>query len=72
MAQHYGMPINVKTTRNKFSHFSYIPNIRVMCKVRKTHHQNPEFGHTEGETRKKKNLHKSTLAFKEWVKLKKP
>ncbi len=23
--------------------------IRVICKVRKTQHQNPEFGHTQGE-----------------------
>jgi hypothetical protein len=47
------MPINVKTTRKKLSHFPYILDIRVICKVRKTHHQNREFGHTEGETEKK-------------------
>jgi hypothetical protein len=35
---------------------------RVIHKVRKTQHQNPEFGHTQGEI--KKNLQKSTLAFK--------
>jgi hypothetical protein len=29
-------------------------NNRVICKVRKTQHQkNPEFGHTQGEIRKK-------------------
>jgi len=33
-------------------------NIRVIRKVRKTQHQNLEFGET------KKNLRKSTLAFK--------
>jgi hypothetical protein len=33
-----------------------------MGKVRKTQHQNPEFGHTQGEILKK-NLQKSTLAF---------
>ncbi len=37
---------------------------RVICKVRKTQHQNPEFGHTQGEIQKK-NLQKSTLAFQQ-------
>jgi hypothetical protein len=32
---------------------SLLPN-RVICKVRKSQHQNPEFGHTEGEIKKKK------------------
>jgi hypothetical protein len=36
--------------------------IRVIGKVRKRQHQNPEFGHTQGEI-KTKNLQKSTLAF---------
>jgi hypothetical protein len=36
------------------------PN-RVICKVRKTRHQNPEFDHTQCEIQK--TLHKSTLAF---------
>jgi len=38
---------------------------RVIRKVRKTQHQNPEFefGHTQGEIFEK-NLQKSTLAFK--------
>jgi hypothetical protein len=35
---------------------------RVIHKVRKIQHQNPEFGHTQGEILKK-NLQKSTLAF---------
>jgi hypothetical protein len=35
-------------------------NMRVIHKVRKTQHQNPEFGHTQGEIQK--NLQKSTLA----------
>jgi hypothetical protein len=39
-----------------------IAAIRVIRKVRKTQHQNPEFGHTQGEI-KKKNQQKSTLAF---------
>ncbi len=36
---------------------------RVIRKVRKTQHQNPEFGHTQGEIQK--NLQKSTLAFQQ-------
>jgi hypothetical protein len=36
---------------------------RVIRKVGKTQHQNPEFGHTQGEILKR-NLQKSTLAFK--------
>jgi hypothetical protein len=43
---------------------------RVICKVRKTQYQNPEFGHTQGEILK--NLQKSTLAFKRGVRLRKP
>jgi len=35
---------------------------RVIRKVRKTQHQNPKFGHTQGEI-PKKNLQKRTLAF---------
>jgi hypothetical protein len=37
----------------------------VTRKERKTQHQNPEFGHTQGEIQqpKKKNLQNSTLAF---------
>jgi hypothetical protein len=38
------------------------PNIRVIRKVRKTQHQNPEFGHTQGEIQNKP-AKKSTLAF---------
>jgi hypothetical protein len=30
-----------------------LKHIRVICKVRKTQHQNPEFGHTKGEIQKK-------------------
>jgi hypothetical protein len=41
--------------------FLNIINNRVICKVRKTQHQNPEFGHTQGEIFKK-NLQKSILA----------
>jgi hypothetical protein len=39
-----------------------VRNSRVIREIRKTQHQNPEFGHTQGEI--KKNLQKSTLAFK--------
>jgi hypothetical protein len=44
-------------------------HIRVIHKVRKTQHQNPEFGHTWRDS--KKNLRKSTLAFKGGMKLRK-
>jgi hypothetical protein len=27
----------------------FFMNIRVICKVRQTQHQNPEFSHTQGE-----------------------
>jgi len=33
--------------------FLNIINNRVICKGRKTQHQNPEFGHTQGEIQKK-------------------
>jgi hypothetical protein len=39
-----------------------VQHIRVIHKVRKTQHQNPEFGHREGEIQK--SLQKSKLAFK--------
>jgi hypothetical protein len=45
-------------------------NNRVIRKVRKTQHQNPEFGLTQGEIKKK--LQKNTLAFKGGMKLRKP
>jgi hypothetical protein len=45
-----------------------IAPIRVLRKVRKTQHQNPEFGHTQDEILKK-NLPKSTLAFNRGMKL---
>jgi hypothetical protein len=38
--------------------------IRVICKVGKTQHQNPEFGHTQGEIFLKPAKKNSTLAFK--------
>ncbi len=46
-------------------------HIRVIHNVRKTEHQNPKFGHTQGKIIKKK-LQKSTLAFKGRMKLRKP
>jgi hypothetical protein len=45
-------------------------HIRVIRKVRKTEHQNPEFGHIQGEIKKKPA--KSTLAFNKGMKLRKP
>jgi hypothetical protein len=36
-------------------------NIRVIPKVRKTQHQNPEFGHTQDEIQKKKPAKKMKL-----------
>ncbi len=44
---------------------------RVICKVIKTQHQNPEFGHTLGEIRKK-NLQKSTFSIQSGMKLRNP
>jgi len=41
--------------KNKLSHtpnFFFGPTIGVVCKVMKTQHQNPEFGHTQGEIQK--------------------
>ncbi len=49
-------------TIHSFPSLLTVQQIRVIRKVRKTQHQNPEFGHTEGEI--KKNLQKSKLAFK--------
>jgi hypothetical protein len=46
---------NIISTQNLYN--------RVMRKVGKTQHQNPEFGHTQGEI-KKKPAKKSTLTFK--------
>ncbi len=58
-----------KNIWRKFCH------IRDLRKVRKRQHQYPEFGYTQGEI-EKKNLRKSTLAFKpggRWgLKLRKP
>jgi hypothetical protein len=31
----------------------YVLNNKVVYKIRKTHHQNPKFGHTQGEIFKK-------------------
>jgi hypothetical protein len=42
--------------------------LELSCKVTKTQHQNPEFGHTQDEIQNK-NLQKSTLAFKGGMKL---
>ncbi len=48
-----------------------IINNRVICKVRKTQHQNPEFGHTQGEIQKKKPA-KKYISIQQGMKLKKP
>jgi hypothetical protein len=49
-------------------------DIRVICKVRKTQHQNPEFGHTQGEIKKKyisiqqgMKLRKISILVVNWV-----
>jgi hypothetical protein len=42
----------------------HLTHIRVICKVRQTQHQNPEFSHTQGEIKKTKTSKKSILAFK--------
>jgi hypothetical protein len=47
-----------------------ITHIRVIDKVRKRQHQNPEFGHKW--VRLKKNLKKNTLAFKGRLQISKP
>jgi hypothetical protein len=43
---------------------------RVIRKVRKTQHQNPEFGDTQGEI--KKNLAKKYISIQRGMKLRKP
>jgi hypothetical protein len=43
---------------------------RLIRKVRKTHHQNPEFGHTEGEIKKKPA--KKYISIQWGMKLRKP
>jgi hypothetical protein len=45
--------------------------IRVIHKLRKTQHHNPEFGHTEGEIRRKKPA-KKYISFQGGMKLRKP
>jgi hypothetical protein len=45
-------------------------DIRVIRKVRKTQHQNPEFGHTQGEIEKK--VAKKYISIQWGVKLRKP
>jgi len=48
-----------------------IAAIRVIHKVRKTQHQNPEFGHTQGEIKKKKPA-KKYISIQWGMKLRKP
>jgi hypothetical protein len=45
-------------------------NIRVIHIVRKTQHQNPEFGHTQGEVKKKPA--KKYMSIQRGMKLRKP
>ncbi len=54
---------------NWFSDFQRTIEL-VIRKVSKTQHQNPEFGRTQGE--KKKKLQNNTLAFKRGMKRRKP
>jgi hypothetical protein len=44
-------------------------DIRVISKVRKTQHQNPEFGHTQGEIQQKPG--KKYISIQQGMKLKK-
>jgi hypothetical protein len=37
---------------NSHTHPLFGPTIGAICKVMKTQHQNPEFGHTQGEIQK--------------------
>jgi hypothetical protein len=50
--------------------WSWRPYNRVICKVRKTQHQNPEFGHTQGEIRKKPA--NKYISIQRGMKLRKP
>jgi hypothetical protein len=45
-------------------------HIRVIRKVRKTEHQNPEFGHIQGEIKKKPA--KKYISIQQGMKLRKP
>jgi hypothetical protein len=47
------------------------PNIRVIRNVRKTQHQNPEFGHTQGEIQNKP-AKKQHISIQRGMKLRKP
>jgi hypothetical protein len=47
------------------------PDIRVIRKVKETQHQNPEFGHTQGEIHKKKPA-KKYISIQRGMKLGKP
>jgi hypothetical protein len=51
-----------KESKPQLKHGQQFGCNRVVCKVRKTQHHNPEFGHTQGEILKKP-AKKSTLAF---------
>jgi hypothetical protein len=48
---------------------SFLDN-RVICKARQTQHPNPEFGHTQGEIKKKPA--KKYMNIEKGVKLRKP
>jgi hypothetical protein len=50
--------------------FFFFPPIRDICKVRKRQHQYPEFGHTQGEIKKK--TAKNYISIQGRVKLRKP
>jgi hypothetical protein len=49
----------------------FFVGIRVIGKVRKTQHQNPEFGRTQGEIIKN-NLQKKYISIQQAMKLRKP
>ncbi len=49
----YYMVLSIIGSSNLLPKYTKTYYIRVMYKVRKTQHQNPEFGHTQGEIQKK-------------------
>jgi hypothetical protein len=62
--------LNLKLWHLVFFILKLFADFRVIHKVRKTRHQNPEFGHTQGEI--KKNLQKRYISIQGGMKLRKP
>jgi hypothetical protein len=55
------MVLSIIGSSNLLPKYTNLFYIRVIRKVRKTQHQNPEFGHTQGEIQKK-NLQKKYIS----------